>query len=146
MCARAASASGTSLPTTGRKVPFSRARKEPGVDVRLFGRCNGPECKRANRSTTRHQLTRIDGDLATIADHNHAAIIGQKLRVVGEIYVGEHFQNNVHAASVRRLQNFFLISGFVVIEDLIRTLSPGYFRTFGVPAVPKTFRPMARAI
>ena len=53
------------------------ACKEPGVDVRLFLRCNGPERERANRSAAPHQLTRIDGDLAATADHDDAAIIGQ---------------------------------------------------------------------
>ena len=47
--------------------------------------------------------------------------------------VREHFQNDVYAAVARRLQNFFLISGFAVIEDLMRTLPLGYFEAFRRP-------------
>ena len=104
--------------------------KDPGVDVRLFGRRNSPEREPANRSAAPHQLTGIDGDLAATADHDDAAIIGQKFGVVGEVYVGEHLQNDVHAAVARRLQNFFLISGFAVIEDLMRPLLLGDFQAF----------------
>ena len=59
--------------------PIFEARKEPGVDVRLFGRCNGPERERPNRSAAPHQLTGIDGDLAATADHDDAAIVGKVL-------------------------------------------------------------------
>ena len=95
------------------------AREQPGVDLRLFGRGNGPEGKRANRSAAPHQLTGIDGDLATTADHDDSTIVGQKFRVMGEVHVREHFQNDVHAAVVCRLPNFFLMSGLAVIENLM---------------------------
>ena len=72
-----------------------------------------------NRSAAPHQLTRIDGNLTATADHDDAAIIGQKLRVMDEVHVGEHFQNDVYAAVARHLQNFFLISRFAVIENLM---------------------------
>ena len=52
---------------------------------------------------------------------------------MAEVHVGEHFQNDVYAAVARRLQNFFLISGFAVIEDLMRTLPLGYFEAFRRP-------------
>ena len=42
---------------------------------------------------------------------------------MAEVHLGEHFQNDVYAAVARRLQNFFLISRFAVIEDLMRPLS-----------------------
>src|SRR5262249_46241016 len=113
------------------------ACKDPGVDVRLFGCCNGPQRERANRSTARHQFTGVDGDLAATADHDDAAIIGQEFRVVREIHVGEHFENNVHATVVRRLQNFFLISGFAVIENLMRPLLLGDFEAFRRPCSAK---------
>jgi hypothetical protein len=74
--------------------------------------------------------------IATTADHDDTAIVGQKLGVMGKVHVSEHFQNDVHAAVVCRSQNFFLISGFAVIENLMRPLS----------LVPRTIRPMARAI
>src|SRR5262249_13755048 len=69
--------------------PVFKACKEPGVDVRLFGCRNDPERERPNRSATPHQFTGIDGDLAATADHDDTAIVGQKLRVVGEIHVSE---------------------------------------------------------
>jgi hypothetical protein len=65
------------------------ACKEPGVDVRLLGRCNGPERDRANRSTALHQLTGIDGDLAAAADHDDAAIVGQNAKALIEGLKGQ---------------------------------------------------------
>src|SRR5215471_1563793 len=121
-------------------------RNESGVDVRLFGGCNVPKRERANRGAAHHKFTRIDGDLAPIANNDHAPIFGQKFCVVGEIYVGEHFENDVHSAVACRFQNFFLISGFMVIENLVRSLSLCYSRPVGVPAVPKIMRPILRAI
>jgi len=49
----------------------------------------------------------VDGDFAAIADHDHAAVGGEKFRVVGEIHIGEHFENDVHAAAGQWL---FIIS------------------------------------
>ena len=96
---------------------------ESGVDVRLFGGCNVPKREPANRGTAHHKFTRIDGDLAPIANNDHAPISGQKFCVVGKIHVGEHFENNVHSAIVGRFQNFLLISGLAVIENLVRPLT-----------------------
>ena len=70
------------LANNGPQGTVFEARKQAGVDVRLFGRCDGPERERANRSATPHQLTGIDGDLATTADHDDTAIVGQKFRVI----------------------------------------------------------------
>src|SRR5262249_11544046 len=104
-------------------------RNESGVDVRLFGGCNVPKRERANRGAAHHKFTRIGGDLPPIANNDHAPIFGQKFCVVGEIHVGEHFENDVHSAVACRFQNFFLISGFMVIENLVRSLSLCYFQT-----------------
>ena len=65
------------LANNGPQSAVFEACKEPGADVCLFGRCDGPERERANRSAARHQLTGIDGDLAATADHDDAAIVGQ---------------------------------------------------------------------
>ena len=51
-----------------------------------------------------------------------------------------HFQNDVHAAVARRLQNFFLISGFAVIEDLMRPLPLGHFEAFRRPCSAKNLQ------
>jgi hypothetical protein len=59
-----------------------------------------------------------------------------------ELISGEHFQNEAHAAVVHRFQNFFLISGFAVIENLMRPSRLAISRPFGVPTVARTFRPL----
>src|SRR5438105_2155992 len=56
-----------------------QARQEPGVDVGFFDWRDGPQRESANRGAARHELTRIDGDLAATANDDHTAIIGQKL-------------------------------------------------------------------
>ena len=109
----------------GAQSAVFEACKNPSMNVRLFLRCNAPKRERTDRSATTHQLTRIYGDLTATADYDDAAIIGQKFRIVGEVYVGEHLQNYVHAAVACRLQNLFLISKLVVIENLMRTLPLG---------------------
>jgi hypothetical protein len=45
----------------------------------------------------------------------------------------EHFQNDVHASIARRLQNLVLISGFAMIENLMRSLALGNFEAFRRP-------------
>ena len=72
--------------------------------------------------------------------------LAQELRVVGEIHVGEHFQNYIHAAVARRMQNLFLISGSAVVENLVRPLSLGDFQAFWCTCSAKDLQPMARAI
>src|SRR5215472_17179898 len=42
------------LANNGPQTAIFEACKEPGVDVRLFGRRNDPERERPNRSATRH--------------------------------------------------------------------------------------------
>ena len=49
---------------------------------------------------------------------------------MGGVYVGEHFQNYVHTAVAGRLQDFFLVSRFPAIEDLMRALALGNFESF----------------
>ena len=80
------------LSNNGPQSAVFEASKDSRVDLGLFGWRNAPERERTNRRASPHQLTRIDGNLTATADHNDAAIIGQKFRVVGEIHVGEHFQ------------------------------------------------------
>ena len=60
-----------------------------------------------------------------------------------EVYVCERLQNDVHAAVIRGLQNFVLISGFAVIKDRMRTLSLGDFQASWCPCSaknPQTYR------
>src|SRR6516165_8365670 len=82
----------------------------------------------------------VDSDLAATADHDDSAIAGQKFCVVGQIHVREHFQNDVHAAVVRRLENFFLISGFAVIENLMSPLPLSHFEAFRCPCSAKNLK------
>ena len=95
------------------------ACKNPSMDVRLFLRSDTLEHQRANRGAATHQFTRIDGNFAATADDDHATVVGQKFRVVGEVNVGEHFQNDVHSAATSCSQNLFLISGFSVIKNFM---------------------------
>jgi hypothetical protein len=55
LCARAASASGNSLPTTGRKVPFSRPAKSPAIrkGIDQVDRTLGGKATRALRAWSR---------------------------------------------------------------------------------------------
>ena len=63
-------------------------------------------------------------------------LFSQDFRVVGEVRVREHFQNDVHASVASRLQNFFLIPGFAMIEDSMRTLPLGQRRNASDQALP----------
>jgi hypothetical protein len=65
------------LANNGPQSAVFEACKEPGVDVRLFRRCNGPERERANRSTARHQFTGVDADLAATDDHDDVALLAK---------------------------------------------------------------------
>ena len=57
-----------------------------------------------------HQLTRIDSDLTATTDHDDTAIIGQKFRVVGEVHVREHFEDEVDTGPAGRLHDLLEVA------------------------------------
>ena len=95
------------------------AGNEAGVNFVFLSRRDAPKCEGANGSAASHEFAGIDGDFTAVADDDHSATAGEKFRVVGQVYVGEHFENDIHAAAARRFQYFFLIARFAVIENLI---------------------------
>jgi hypothetical protein len=96
-----------------------QACDEPRVDIRLFGRRDGPKSEAADRTAATHEVARIDRNLPAIADDDNAAIGSQQLYVMSEIQVRHHFENDVHAAAVRGSHDLVEIARFAVIEDLM---------------------------
>jgi hypothetical protein len=85
---------------------------ETGVDFPVFFRCDAPQREGTHGGAAGHELARIDGDLAAIADDDDAATLGQELQVVRQIYVSEHFENEINAASAGGFQYLFLLPAF----------------------------------
>jgi len=121
LCARAASASGNSLPTTGRKVPFSR----PAVSAAWISASSvGVMSKGVN---ARIEARRAMSSRAFIVTPPRLPITMTrpflaKSFVAGEVNVGEHFENYVYPAIARRFQDFFQISALAVVENLVCSL------------------------
>src|ERR1700682_613051 len=103
---------------------------DAGVNLRGFDVRDSPKSDSEKGGAANHEFAGVDCDFSTIADDDHAALCGEELQVVREIYVGQHFENYVQAACRSGLQNFILIAGFGVIKDLVGALSFGDFQTF----------------
>src|SRR5712691_12207116 len=108
--------------------PVGEAGGDPGVNFVFFRGSNTPQRESADGSAASHEFSRIDGDLAAVADDDDAASRGEELQVVGKVHVGEHFKNDVQAASSRCFQNLFLITRFAVIKNLMRPFAPHQFK------------------
>ena len=101
-----------------------RAVFQAGVEAREnvggFRVSDNPKSEGTNGAALSHDVTRVDGDFAAIADDNDAAVGGEEFHVGGKIYVGEHFEDDVYSATAGRFHDFVGVSGFGVIESLVR--------------------------
>ena len=82
-----------------------------------------PDCKREDRSAAAHQIPRGNGDVAAAADNDHATHLREHFQIAAKIHVGQHFQNDVHAAAGGAFFYFVLAIGFRMIERLMRALT-----------------------
>ncbi len=93
---------------------------EAGENVGGFRVGDNPESEGANGSALTHDVTRIDGDFATVANDDDTTIGGEHFHVSGKIYVGEHFEDDVYSATATGFHDFVDVAGFAVIEGLVR--------------------------
>ena len=115
-------------------------------DFRGFRFRGGPQRETFRRSAARHQFTWIDGDFAAIADDDHATIrMASIFRSVARFTLASISRIDIDALPTGGFQNFFGVARFGVIERLMRTFRFTRSRPLGVPAVPKTVMPIARA-
>src|SRR5438128_8236735 len=96
------------------------AGNESGMNLFPFRLRDAPQVEGPNGSPADHEVARGDGDVAAAADDDDAAVRREQLQVRAEIHVGEHFEDDVHAAAAGGLENRVLVAGFGVIEDLMR--------------------------
>src|SRR5208282_4674982 len=101
------------------KRPIFQAGDNAGVNVRFFGSGKCPEGEASSRRTPAHKIAGIYGDFAAVADDDDSAVGSEQLYVVRKIHVGEHFQDDVHAAAPSSFHDFIEIAGFAVIENLM---------------------------
>ena len=62
---------------------------------------------------------------APAADDHHPAVAGQDLQVTAQVDVGQHFQDDVHAAVLRKFHGFLQITLLAVVQDVMRPLLDG---------------------
>src|SRR5207253_5222609 len=82
-----------------------------------------PKGEGADGGAAAHEFAGVDRDFTTVADDDHAAAAGQKFCIVGQVHIGEHFENDVHTAAAGGLQYPLLITRLAVIENLMRALA-----------------------
>src|SRR2546430_1190448 len=78
---------------------------EAGENVGGFRVGDDPKSEGANGAALAHDVTRVDGDFAAIADDNDATVGGEEFHVSGKIYVGEHFEDDRSEEHTSELQS-----------------------------------------
>src|SRR5436853_269934 len=75
-----------------------------------------------NGSGTAHGVARVDFDAAAAADDDDAAELRKKAQVLGEVHVGEHFEDEIDAAAAGQVHELLREVGGVMIERVVRAL------------------------
>ena len=71
-----------------------------------------------DRGVALHRGARVDFDRATIADDHDAAVRGNNREIFPQVYVREHFQNDVGPAPIGQRGDFFQVIGRMVVEHI----------------------------
>jgi len=95
-------------------------RVKAGENVGCFRVGDDPKSEGANGAALAHDVARVDGDFAAIADDNDAAVGGEEFHIGGKIYIGEHFEDDVYSATASGFHDFVGVTGFGVIEGVVR--------------------------
>ena len=112
------------LPYYGPHCSVRQTRDQAGVNFSFFSFGDVPQSECVNRSAARHQVARRDSDVASAANDDHATVVGEQLQVVAQIYVGEHFQNEIDVPPAGRSENILVEVCAVMIEDVMRAFAP----------------------
>src|SRR6266481_7798242 len=97
-----------------------QAGDEPSVDFRDFRGLKCPQRECENRRATRHNVAWRYGGIAAAADDDDAAVQSQHLEIAAEVYVCQHFEDDIHASTARCFHDLVLVSRRGVIERLVR--------------------------
>src|SRR5260370_32748515 len=97
-----------------------QAGDEPSVDFRNFRGLKCPQRECENRRATRHNVAWRDGGIAAAADDDDAAVQSQHLEIAAEVYVCQHFEDDIYASTARCFHDLVLVSRRGVIEPLVR--------------------------
>src|SRR5467141_4666935 len=93
---------------------------EPSVDFRDFRGLKCPQRECENRRATRHNVAWRDGGIAAAADDDDAAVQSQHLEIAAEVYVCQHFEDDIYASTARCFHDLVLVSRLGVIERFVR--------------------------
>src|SRR5712664_3622847 len=93
---------------------------EPSVDFRDFRGLKCPQRECENRRATRHNVAWRDGGIAAAADDDDAAVQSQHLEIAAEVYVCQHFEDDIYASTAGCFHDLVLVSRLGVIERFVR--------------------------
>src|SRR5271167_1287774 len=98
------------------------SRDDGSLDARRILRRDVPQSHAQNSCITRHGVARIYFDASPAADDHHTTVRREDAKVFPQIYIREHFENDVESATTCSSERAFKMSGGVVVEYLVRAL------------------------
>src|SRR5439155_14147347 len=106
----------------GAKRSVFKTCHDPCMNFGKLSICSGPEDQSENCSFAGHRVARVDLDSASISDHNDASALSQHSEIFCQIHIGQHFSDEIHAASFGDAHDLLFVVHHAVVDDVMRAL------------------------
>ena len=107
-----------------------KAEEEGGMDAGEFGGRRICQNHAADFGVAGHGVAGIDFDGAAAANDDDASAWGEEGEVLGEVPVGQHFEDDVHAATTGFGHELGGVIGGAMVEDFVGALFQHEFTAF----------------